>query len=134
MRKGTGIPAPRLWRTMLTVLAVALTLLLGGTATAAGANAALSAAKSSHSLPATKPSYDSKEEKTKREKRDSERGQPRGGARTVGSCGSDAPAQRPSRTEPPDAATASGHPAAGSIPRAESRPAQLPILHCVFRC
>ncbi|GAU70151.1 hypothetical protein SSP35_17_00040 [Streptomyces sp. NBRC 110611] len=134
MRKGTGTPAPRLWRTVLTVLAVALALLLGGTATAAGASAALAAKKPSPTMPATKPSYDSKEEKTKREKRDSERGQPRGGARTVSSPESNDPAQRPTHIEPPDAAAPSGHPAAHHTTKAVSRLAQLPVLHCVFRC
>ncbi|MEU9122611.1 hypothetical protein AB0C96_22570 [Streptomyces sp. NPDC048506] len=135
MRKDTGTAVPRLWRTLLTVLSVVLALLLGGAATAANASSALAAPSSTKSAgtpPATKPSYDSKEEKTKREV---ERGQPRGAARTLRTPRHTGRAQPPyHRHAAPDATTASGRPAAGSSTKAASRPTQLPVLHCVFRC
>lgn len=140
MRKDTGIPGIpelRVFRALLTTLVFLLTFLLGGAATAANATTALAAhaaTKSAGTPPATKPSYDTKEEKTKRE---SERGQARGTART--SVGvprhTGGRPQSAYRDGALDASTVSdGRPSAGSSTKAASRPVQLPVLHCVFRC
>ncbi|MFI0715888.1 hypothetical protein ACH4SK_35795 [Streptomyces inhibens] len=135
MRKDTGIPGiplPRRFRTLLTALVVVLAFLLGGVGPAAGAAATAFAAPAAKSAGA-KPSSDNNEEKTKRE---AERGQPRGAARTSAGV-----PHHPGRPLPPytngppapHAATASGGPSAGSSTKA-ARPVSLPVLHCVFRC
>ncbi|MFG2831427.1 hypothetical protein ACGFWI_28825 [Streptomyces sp. NPDC048434] len=141
MRKDScvpGITVLRLCRMSLTALLVVLAFLLGGVATAPGAAKAAftasSAAKSASAPPAAKPGYDTNEEKTKRE---AERGQPRRTART-----SVGVPQHTGRPLPPFSAgavapagtQASGVPSAGSSTKAASRPAGIPVLHCVFRC
>ncbi|MGW7022914.1 hypothetical protein ACWGGS_26730 [Streptomyces decoyicus] len=141
MRKDTcipGIPALRLCRTSLTALMVVLGFLLGGAATASGAAksafTAPSPVKSASAPPAAEPDHDGTEKKAKRE---AERGQPRRTARlTVGIP------QHIGRPLPPFgegvklpvAAMSSGVPSAGSTTKAASRPAEIPLLHCVFRC
>ncbi|MGW7574417.1 hypothetical protein [Streptomyces sp. NPDC054765] len=141
MRKDTcvpRIPVLRLCRTSLAALIVTLAFLLGGAATATGAAKAAfsvpSSAKSVSAPPAAKPDNDTSEEKAKRE---AERGQPRRTART--SVGIPQHTGRPhppcsGSTTAPDTTAPSRAPAPGSRAKAASRPAALPVLHCVFRC
>ncbi|WP_147264788.1 hypothetical protein [Streptomyces sp. NBRC 110611] len=117
------------------MLAFVLPLLLGGGAASADVRAAraVRAAAQFVAQPAqTSRGYESEEE-SKRETREDERGQYRGTSRHTGSHEKTRHAQG-HLTELPDAATASGNPSAGHTTRAVSRPTQLPVLHCVFRC
>lgn len=140
MRKDAGIPGIpelRLLRALLTTLVFVLAFLLGGAAKAANATAALAAhtaAKSANTPPGTKPSYDTDEEKTKRE---SERGQPRSTPRTsIGvpryTGGRPLSSYRAGAFD--TSTVPDGRPSADSSTKAASRPVQLPVLHCVFRC
>ncbi|MGW3013399.1 hypothetical protein ACWC9R_31925 [Streptomyces sp. NPDC001219] len=132
-----GTPVRRGLRLPLLALTVILTFLLGSAAAADTGRAAFagpSAAKSASTQPAVKPSYDGGEEKAKRA---AERGQPRRTVRT--SVGIPHHTGRPlppfsGGGSPLHAFPAASVPAAGSSTKAASRPLELPVLHCVFRC
>ncbi|MFI9358300.1 hypothetical protein ACWGQL_27465 [Streptomyces lydicus] len=139
MRKDIGTAGTALLRRCrvpLLAVGIVLAFLLGAAATGASATAAFAApaaAKPAGAPPAAKPGNDPNEEKTKRE---AERGQLRGTART--SVGVPRHTGRPL---PPYAVQNAAFPADGPegpvtnrSTRAASRPAALPVLHCVFRC
>ncbi|MFD5394744.1 hypothetical protein ACFWJW_11020 [Streptomyces sp. NPDC127097] len=131
-----GTPVPRRFRAPLLAVMVILTFLLGSAADPDMDRATFSGppgTKSASALPAAKPSYDSTEEKTKRA---AERGQPRRTVRTA--VGVPHHTGRPLpplySAAAPDTVPASGAPKAGSTTKAASRPVEIPLLHCVFRC
>jgi len=131
-----GTTVLRRFRTPLLALMVILTFLLGSTADPDMDRATFSGAPASNSasaLPAVKPSYDTTEEKSKRA---AERGQPRRTVRTAAGVPHHTGRPLPplSGITAPHALPASGHPTAGSTTKAASRPAEIPLLHCVFRC
>ncbi|MFI5520799.1 hypothetical protein [Streptomyces platensis] len=131
-----GTPVPRRFRTPLLAVMVILTFLMGSAADPDMDRATFSGppgAKSASALPAGKPSYDSTEEKTKRA---AERGQPRRTVRTAAGVPHHTGRPLPplSGVAVPHTLPASGTPKAGSTTKAASRPVELPLLHCVFRC
>ncbi|MEU5475335.1 hypothetical protein [Streptomyces lydicus] len=139
MRKDIGTAGTSLLRRCrvpLLAVGIVLAFLLGAAATGASATtafAAPAAAKPAGAPPAAKPGNDPDEEKSKRE---AEHGQPRGTARrSVGVP------RHTGRPLPPYDVQGSTFPADGPegptthrSTRAASRPAALPVLHCVFRC
>ncbi|MFE1173905.1 hypothetical protein [Streptomyces sp. NPDC058773] len=140
VRKDTcipGAPVQHGFRTPLLALLVILAFVLGGASAPdpdRPANAGRSAVKAVSAQPAVKPSYSTTEEKTKRA---AERGQPRRTVRTA--VGTPHHTGRPlppfSGGGPaPHTTPASGGPTAGSSTKAASRPVEIPLLHCVFRC
>lgn len=133
-----GIPVARLCRIPLTVIALLLALVLGGTAMAADAlpAAALKSAslKTAGGPPTVAPAADADEEDHSKssEKREGKRGQPRQAARTA--LGAPRSVGRPLPAERSGSAPASTPPSVPRSDAAASRPLQLPLLHCVFRC
>ncbi|MER6050176.1 hypothetical protein ABT168_22475 [Streptomyces sp. NPDC001793] len=137
MRKDTGIPGrrpriPALCRLPLIALAVVLTFLLGAAApaSAAGCGRPASPAAGSAGSPAA---ANANSEEEKHSKRETERGRPR---RTTPAA-EGLPATR--RALPPSLGGTAGDGTPGRIPAGRGaspadRPAQLPVLHCVFRC
>ncbi|MFK0290243.1 hypothetical protein ACIQU6_07130 [Streptomyces sp. NPDC090442] len=137
MRKDTGkpgirprIPAP--CRLPLTALVVVLTFLLGAAAPAYAVRSAPPASATPGSNTASAASSNSEEEK--HSKRETERSRPR----RMPPAAEGVPATR--RPLPPclsgaagDEATPARPTTAADAPRA-ARPAQLPLLHCIFRC
>ncbi|TJZ58910.1 hypothetical protein FCH28_01775 [Streptomyces piniterrae] len=129
-------PLARLCRIPLTLLALLLAFLLGGTATAPDA-LPTAALKKTGGQASVSVAYEADEEdhsktKNKSDKRDSKRGQPRRTARSAPGA-----PQRIGRLLPPnrrDIAPAPAHPSAGRPAAAASRPLEIPVLHCVFRC
>ncbi|UQA96966.1 hypothetical protein [Streptomyces halobius] len=127
-----AVPATRLRRVPLIALTVFLAFLLGGAATTPDALPA-AALKTSGGPPPVSAFHDADEEDHKKsnEKREGKRGQLRRAARsTLGApqlIGRRLPPERDDL--PPGSAPPSPGPAA-----AASRPLQLPLLHCVFRC
>ncbi|MFE6686767.1 hypothetical protein ACFVFQ_09855 [Streptomyces sp. NPDC057743] len=137
MRKDTGKPGirpriPAACRLPLTALVVVLTFLLGAAAPACAARSAPPAAAAPGAKTASAANTNSEEEK--HSKRETERSRPR----RLTPAAEGVPATR--RPLPPCLSGASGDDgtparsaAAPDDPRA-ARPAQLPLLHCVFRC
>lgn len=141
MRKNNGTPGiagASLCRVPLAVVALVLAFLLGGAAMAPDAlpAAALKSAalKTAGGPPSVSAAYDADEEDHNKsnDKRQGKRGQLRRAASsTFGasqSIGRLVPADR-SDTDP-----ATAPPSARRSAAAASRPLQLPVLHCVFRC
>ncbi|MEU7635159.1 hypothetical protein [Streptomyces sp. NPDC039016] len=138
MRKDTGIPGarPRIpapCRLPLTALAIILTILLGAAAPAYALKSARPAASASKSSGAA-AAANSLSEEEKHSKRETERSRP---GRLTPAAEGVPPTRRPL---PPHLSGAAGDdeptgpvPAADGGPQAP-RPAQLPVLHCVFRC
>ncbi|MFF4955232.1 hypothetical protein ACWC2K_26485 [Streptomyces chattanoogensis] len=135
-----GIPVARLCRVPLTVIALLLTLLLGGTAmvpdalpAAALKSAALKTAGGPSAVTlASDADADEEDHSKSSEKREGKRGQPRHAARTA--LGAPRSVVRPLPAERSDSAPASAPPSVPRSAAAPSRPLQLPLLHCVFRC
>ncbi|MFJ5588450.1 hypothetical protein ACIQCG_01710 [Streptomyces noursei] len=138
MRKDTGISGARppmaAWcRLPLTALLVVLTFLLGAAAPACAAATARPAASASGATGKSAAANSSSEEE-KHSKRESERSRPR---RMAPAAEGLPPARRPL---PPHLSGVAGDDGAtGRAPTADrdaaaSRPSELPLLHCVFRC
>ncbi|MFF2807422.1 hypothetical protein ACFVT2_09580 [Streptomyces sp. NPDC058000] len=138
MRKDTGIPGarpriPTLCRLPLTALVVVLTFLLGAAAPACAVKSARPAASASKTAGAPAAANSSSEEE-KHPKRETERSRPR---RLTPATEGVPPTRRPL---PPHLSGATGDDEApGRVSATDGapeapRPAQLPVLHCVFRC
>ncbi|MEV0371323.1 hypothetical protein AB0I10_16065 [Streptomyces sp. NPDC050636] len=141
MRKNNGtqgIAGARLCRIPLTVLALLLAFLLGGTAMAPDALPAVAlksaALKTTGGPPSVSAAYDADEEDHSRssDKREGRRAQPRCTARTA--LGAPQSIGRLLYADRGDIEPSSAPPSARRSAAAASRPLQLPVLHCVFRC
>ncbi|MEW9518044.1 hypothetical protein [Streptomyces tubercidicus] len=132
-----GTPVLRRFRMPLFALMVILAFLLGSAADPDMDRATFSGppgTRSASALPAAKPSYGSAEEKSKRA---AERGQPRRTVRTAAGVPHHTGRPLPPLSNGPTVPhtlPASGRPLAGSSTKAASRPVEIPLLHCVFRC
>ncbi|GGU61575.1 hypothetical protein GCM10010211_28230 [Streptomyces albospinus] len=119
-------------RMPLTALAVVLAFLLGAAASPCKAKPAVPAAAAVKSA-STAASANAGSDEEKHPKRETERGRPR---RVAPSSADPAPTRRARPPFGTDTASdsAAGRQPAGLTSSAASRPDQLPVLHCVFRC
>ncbi|GAA2653679.1 hypothetical protein [Streptomyces lunalinharesii] len=137
MRKDTGIPGARpgtaAWcRLSLTAVLVVLTFLLGAAAPACALASARPAAASGATSKPAAASANSEEEK--HSKRESERSRPRRLAPAAEGVPPDRRPLPPHLSGPDGGEGATGRVPAGDPAAAASRPSELPLLHCVFRC